>query len=91
KRSSISNREVKERRVASARSNTTELRSHYRFDYTKARPNRFASRLAQTGAVAVVLDPDVASVFRSSEVVNNFLRSAIEAMPPSEKSKKRAS
>lgn len=31
--------------------------------------------------MAVVLDPDVASVFASSDTVNTFLRSVITAMP----------
>lgn len=67
-----------------------ELRPHYDFDYSKSRPNRFASRFAE-GAIAVVLDPDVASVFQSSEMVNHFLRSAISAMPrPERRGKKRA-
>ena len=59
-----------------------EMRREYRFDYTKARPNRFVGRF-QTGvvAVAVVLDPDVASVFGSSNRVNRLLRSVIAAMP----------
>jgi hypothetical protein len=58
-----------------------ELQPHYDFDYTESRPNRFAARFEE-GVVAVVLDPDVATVFQSSEVVNRFLRSAISAMPP---------
>jgi hypothetical protein len=67
-----------------------ELRPHYDLDYTKSRPNRFAARFAE-GAVAVVLDPDVATVFRSSEAVNSFLRSAISAMSDVEtRGKKRA-
>jgi hypothetical protein len=56
-----------------------ELRAHYDFDYSTTKPNRFASRFSE-GAVAVVLEPDVANVFRSSDAVNNFLRSAISAM-----------
>ena len=63
------------------------MQPHYDFDYSKSKPNRFASRFTQ-GAMAVVLDPDVASVFQSSEAVNTFLRSAIEAMPTSELSKR---
>ncbi len=57
-----------------------EMRREYRFDYTKANPNRFA---AQMGAetIAVVLDPDVAAVFQSSESVNALLRSVISALP----------
>jgi len=65
-----------------------ELRPHYDFDYSKAKPNRFASRFSE-GAVAVVLEPDVANVFRSSDAVNNFLRSAISAMPDTATGKKR--
>jgi len=64
-----------------------EMRREYRFDYTKSRPNRFAARF-QAGAVAVVLDPDVASVFRSSDRVNKLLRSVIAAMP--DRGRKRA-
>jgi hypothetical protein len=33
-------------------------------------------------AVAVVLEPDVAQVFDSSQSVNRLLRSVIEAVPP---------
>lgn len=64
-----------------------ELRHHYDFDYSKARPNRFAARFSEE-TVAVVLDPDVATVFHSSEAVNAFLRSAISAMPRSKPRKR---
>jgi hypothetical protein len=56
------------------------MRREYRFDYRKARSNRFAS-LMKGGSVAVVLDPDVASAFRSPESVNSLLRSMIAAFP----------
>ena len=56
------------------------MRGEYRFDYRKSRPNRFAP-LMKGGTVAVVLDPDVASVFRSPESVNSLLRSVITALP----------
>ena len=56
------------------------LRREYRFDYSRAKPNRFAPQFA-AGSVAVVLDPDVASVFRTSESVNVLLRSVLAAMP----------
>lgn len=58
----------------------SEMRREYRFDYRKARPNRFAS-LMRGKTVAVVLDADVASVFQSSESVNSLLRSVISALP----------
>jgi len=53
-----------------------ELRREYRFDYSKARPNPYARRM-QTASVAVLLDPEVAAVFPTSESVNKALRSVI--------------
>ena len=67
----------------------TEMRPEYRFDYGKARPNRFAGRMPP-GAVAVVLDPEVASVFNSSDSVNTLLRSVIKAMPDRGKRRRKA-
>ena len=68
-----------------------DLRDHYDFDYSKARSNRFASRFSRE-SVIVVLEPDVANVFHTSEAVNAFLRSAIAAMPQADQRKrKRAS
>lgn len=54
------------------------LRKAYRFDYGKARPNRFAARMAGA-SVVIVLDPDVASVFRTSRAVNTALRTMISS------------
>ena len=34
------------------------MRPHYDFDYSKARPNRFAERITQE-TIVVALDPDV--------------------------------
>lgn len=59
---------------------TDKMRDEYRFDYTKAKPNRFAGRI-KSGTVSVILDPDVAAVFHSSEAVNTFLRSVISTLP----------
>jgi hypothetical protein len=56
--------------------------AEYHFDYSKAKPNRFAARL-KSGVRAVVLDPDVAQVFPSTESVNAVLRALIETMPRS--------
>ena len=61
-----------------------ELRSEYRFDYSKSKPNRFAAQMSE-GTVAIVLEPDVAAVFKSSEAVNTLLRSIISAMPSSKR------
>ena len=57
-----------------------DIRAEYHFDYREARPNRFAAPM-KGSTVAVVLDPDVASVFQTSEAVNSLLRSVISALP----------
>jgi hypothetical protein len=56
------------------------MRREYQFDYRKSRPNRFAP-VMKGKTVVVVLDPDIASVFRSSESVNSLLRSVIASLP----------
>jgi len=61
-----------------------DMRREYCFDYKKARPNRFAEQMG-AGTIAVVLDPDVAVVSKSSEVVNTLLRSVISALPADSK------
>jgi hypothetical protein len=55
-----------------------DVRRDYQFDYSQAKPNRFASRMKRP-VVAVVLEADVAAVFDSSKKVNAQLRSAISA------------
>jgi hypothetical protein len=52
----------------------------YRFDYKKAKPNRFAARVKDEPLV-VMIEPDIAKVFKSSEQVNKALRALISAMP----------
>ena len=59
-----------------------DLLAEYRFDYRKARPNRFANRVDQKRLV-ITLDPDVCQVFTTSESVNSVLRALIEVMPKS--------
>ena len=53
--------------------------AEYRFDYRKAKPNRFAARLK--GSRLVLLDADVAERFPTTESVNRVLRALIAAMP----------
>jgi hypothetical protein len=52
------------------------------YDFSGARPNRFAKKFssASGGGVLVVLEPDVAEVFDSSEKVNKFLRATLSAV-----------
>ena len=56
-----------------------DLRAEYALDYSRSSSNRFATRMSGE-VVAVVLDPDVAAVFDTSESVNRLLRSVIAAM-----------
>ena len=57
-----------------------EMASEYRFDYKKAKPNRFAEKM-KNEPIIILLDDDVAKVFKTSEQVNNALRALISAMP----------
>jgi hypothetical protein len=61
------------------------LRAEYEFDYSKAKPNRFAAHIKQP-VVAVVLEADVASVFNSSAKVNAQLRSVMARRQPKARS-----
>jgi hypothetical protein len=63
------------------RSQSTGLKPEYQFDYSKAKPNRFADRVAP-GSLAVLLDPDVAQFFQTAESVNTVLRALLTTMPP---------
>jgi hypothetical protein len=63
----------------SSRTKRQEMRREYHFNYRQSRPNRFAP-LMKGRTVAVVLDPDVAAVFESSESVNSLLRAVIKAL-----------
>jgi len=56
------------------------MKSEYRLDYSKARPNPYAERM-QGQTAAVVLDQDVSQVFRSADQVNHALRALIQALP----------
>jgi hypothetical protein len=61
-------------------SNTSdELKPEYTFDYTQAKPNRFAN--IPNGSRVVLLEPDVAKVFATPEQVNAVLRALIATMP----------
>ncbi|MFM8332401.1 MAG: hypothetical protein ACKN9T_11990 [Candidatus Methylumidiphilus sp.] len=55
-----------------------DMLPEYDFDYSKSKPNRFAE---SKSGISVVLDSDVAAVFKSSEAVNNALRALISAIP----------
>jgi hypothetical protein len=56
-----------------------DLLPEYNFDYSQARPNRFASTSEKR--ITVILDPDVAEIFQTSEAVNRALRCLLSAIP----------
>ena len=60
-----------------------DMLREYRFDYSKARPNRFARNVAE-GSLVVVLEPELAQVFKSSEQVKTILRAIADALPRQE-------
>ena len=53
-----------------------DMLPEYDIDYSKARPNRFAARLAQTQTVE--LEADVAAAFPTPKAVNAALRALIQ-------------
>jgi hypothetical protein len=63
-----------------ASSTDDDMAAEYAFDYTKARPNRFAQKIAE-GSRIVIIEPDVAKVFTTPESVNTILRALIATMP----------
>lgn len=60
------------------------MRDECQFDYSKAKPNRFASQIGQD-QLTIVLDPDVAAVFKTPESVNQVLRAIITLASKMEK------
>jgi hypothetical protein len=56
-----------------------DLRSEYRFDYSKATRGKYYKRILKEGANVVVLEPDVAKAFPNSEAVNDALRVVLKA------------
>lgn len=53
--------------------------AEYNFDYSKAKRNPYAGKLAEEKIIH--LDPDVAKIFPDSESVNKALRAIISAYP----------
>ncbi len=68
----------------SRRKQPEDMQPEYDFDYTKAKPNRFAGRIARDRLV-VLLDPEVSKIFTDSDSVNAALRALISALPKNAK------
>ncbi len=71
---------MKKDRTKTTTQEKDELDAEYRFDYRRAKPNRFAKDY-EAGSRVVVLEPDVAQVFKTPESVNAVLRALLETMP----------
>jgi hypothetical protein len=63
-----------------------EMLPEYQFDYQKARPNRFATEITE-GSLIVVLEPEIAQVFRTQEAVKAILSAIAKAMSPKKEQK----
>ena len=70
---------MKSIRRSRSRTKDVDMPTEYQLDWSKAKPNPYAARLKDT--VAVVLAPDAAEVFPTSDAVNTLLRSIIAAVP----------
>ncbi len=55
-----------------------ELRPEYDFDYSKAVRGKYHRRLIEEGSNIIVIEPDVAAVFKDSAGVNEALRSLLD-------------
>ena len=64
----------------SQQSTADDLRPEYDFDYSKARPNPYAA-LLKGRTIAVILAPDVAAAFPTSDSVNSALRAVLKEGP----------
>jgi len=60
-----------------------EMASEYRFDYNNAKPNRFAEKM-EAEPLIVMIEPDLAEIFKTPEQVNKALRALISAIPEKE-------
>jgi len=56
-----------------------EMRAEYTFDYSKGVRGKYYKRLLREGTNVVVLEPDVAKAFPTSESVNEALRVVLKA------------
>jgi hypothetical protein len=56
-----------------------DMRSEYNFDYSKAVRGKYYKRILKEGANVVVLEPDIAKAFPTSDAVNDALRVVLQA------------
>lgn len=56
-----------------------DLRPEYHFDYSKVTRGKYYKHILKEGANVVILEPDIAKAFPSSEAVNDALRVMLKA------------
>jgi hypothetical protein len=61
-------------------SHQDDMKPEYSFDYQKAKANRFAGQTDEKRTV-VVLDPELSTVFSTSDAVTKVLRALVKTMP----------
>ncbi|MBT3233534.1 MAG: hypothetical protein HN356_12050 [Calditrichaeota bacterium] len=59
------------------KSENNDMRSEYDLDYENADRGKYYDDLRREGSNVIVLEPDIAKVFRDSASVNKALRSLI--------------
>lgn len=69
------------KKPAKSKSKKDDLKPEYDFDYKQGKPNRFTSGMKPGGRM-VILDPEVAAVFKESKAVNDILKAVIDHLPP---------
>ncbi|MCR4405411.1 MAG: hypothetical protein NUW24_00585 [Anaerolineae bacterium] len=60
-----------------------DMLPEYHLDYRKARPNRFVKGIAE-GSLVVVLEPELAQVYKTPERVKAILEAIAQAMASQE-------
>ena len=60
-----------------------DMLPEYHLDYSKARPNRFAKGIAE-GSMVVVLEPELARVYKTAERVKAILEAIAQVVPLNE-------
>ena len=56
-----------------------DMRPEYDFDYSKAVRGKYYRRILKEGANVVMLEPDIAKAFPTSDAVNDALRVVLQA------------
>lgn len=69
---------------------TDDMRPEYDFDYSKAVRGKYHRQILKEGSNVVVLEPDVAKAFPTSESVNDALRVVLQAGQAASRSTRRS-